>query len=270
MSGFLTDPQRKDYDDLGYLFPVNVMSETEADTYYRRLLAVESAHGPMHYHVKPYLFVRSACEIATHPLLLDAVESILGPDVLLWDGAYIVKEPCSEGFVSWHQDLTYWGLEMDSDDDLLTAWVALTPATTENGCMQFVDGSHRKGTFAHKDTHDEKNILHRGQSIQDDFEQNRITQLELSPGRASFHHGLTVHASNPNRSDERRVALSLQYAKPAVRQVVGNEESATLVRGTDDYGHFLPEPFCETDFAPDNVAFQLEAERRKRDVYDTA
>lgn len=155
MSGFLTDPQRKDYDDLGYLFPVNVMSETEADTHHRRLLMIESAHGPMHYRVKPYLIVRSAYEIATHPLLLDAVESILGPDILLWDSAYIVKEPCSEGFVSWHQDLTYWGLDMESDDDLLTAWVALTPATTENGCMKFVDGSHRKGTFAHR-THTTK------------------------------------------------------------------------------------------------------------------
>ena len=270
MSGFLTQQQREDYADLGFLFPIDVMSDADAGEHHQKLIEIEADHGPMHYRVKPYLIFRSAYKIATHPKLLDAVVSILGPDILLWDCGYIIKEPGSEGFVSWHQDLTYWGLKMESDDDLLTAWVALTPATTENGCMQFVSGSHRSGTFTHEDTYDDKNLLHRGQSIKGDFDQEQITQIELLPGQASFHHGWAVHSSNSNHSDERRVALSMQYVKPRVQQVVGSDESATLVRGTDPYNHFLPEPICETDFAPDNVAFQLEMEHKKREVYDSA
>ena len=270
MSGFISRQLRKMYQDKGFAFPVDVMSDGDAAQHHRRLTEFEAKQGPMHYRVKPYLIFRSAYEIATHPKLLDAIESVLGPDILLWDCSYVIKEPESEGYVSWHQDLTYWGLKMQSDDDLVTAWVALTPSTTGNGCMQFVNGSHNCQRFAHEDTYDEKNILHRGQSIHDDFDDSLITQIELLPGQASLHHGWAVHSSNPNNSGTRRVAIVSNYVKPSVQQVVGDEESATLVRGRDDYGHFLPEPVCQTDLAPDNVAFQLASENKKREVYDTA
>ncbi len=270
MSGFLSERQRKDYADNGFLFPIEIMSEAEACQHIQRLTAIELQHGPMHYRVKPYLIFRSAYEIATNPMALNAVESVLGPDILLWDCGYIIKEPDSEGFVSWHQDMTYWGLDMASDDDLVTAWIALTPATRSNGSMQFVPGSHKRGKFAHNDTYDERNILHRGQSINDDFDEAMITQIELSPGQASLHHGWAVHSSNPNTSDSRRVGLAFNYIKPSVRQIVGEGESATLVRGRDDYGYYETEPVCESDFAPANIAFQLEVERKKRKVYDTA
>ncbi len=270
MNGSLSRNLSKMYQDKGFVFPVDVMSEGDAAQHHRRLTDFEAKQGPMHYRVKPYLIFRSAYEIATHPKLLDAVQSVLGPDILLWDCGYVIKEPESEGYVSWHQDLTYWGLKTQSDDDLVTAWVALTPATTKNGCMQFVNGSHAGQRFAHEDTYDDKNILHRGQSIQHDFDENLISQIELLPGQASLHHGWAVHSSNPNSSRTRRVAITLNYVKPSVQQVVGDEESATLVRGRDDYGHFLPEPVCQTDLAPENIAFQLVSEHKKREVYDTA
>ena len=261
---------REMYQYSGFSFPVDVMSASDADQHYSRLVEFEAEQGPMHYRVKPYLIFRSAYEIATHPSLLDAVESVLGSNILLWDCSYVIKEPESEGFVSGHQDLTYWGLKMRSDDDLVSAWVALTEATTENGCMQFVDESHKAPRFVHEDTYDNRNILHRGQSIQNDFVDSEITQIELMPGQASLHHGWAVHSSNPNRSQTRRVAITLNYVKPRVQQIVGEKESATLVRGQDDYHHFLPEPVCEIDLAPENVVFQLAAERMKREVYDTA
>ena len=266
----LTQQQNQEYKDRGVFFPVTLMQPDETEKHVNRLCAIEAEHGPMHYRVKPYLILRSAYEIATNPLLLDAVESVLGPNILLWDSSYVIKEPSSEGFISWHQDLTYWGLQMDSDDDLVTAWVALTPATVENGCMQFVLDSHRQGRFEHQDTYDENNILHRGQSIQNNFDPDLIEQIELQPGQASLHHGWAVHSSNQNTSNQRRVGLTFNYVKTSVRQTVGQEESATLVRGKDEYGHFLPEPKCESDFASANVNFQLAAEKKKREVYDTA
>lgn len=224
----------------------------------------------MHYRVKPYLIFESAYRIATYPGLLDAVESVLGPDILLWDGSYIVKEPCSESFVSWHQDLTYWGLSMESDFDLVSAWVALTPATQSNGSMRFVRGSHKQGAYRHEDTFGDKNILHRGQTISSDFDESSIIQMELAAGQASLHQGWTVHSSGPNSTATRRVGIVMNYLKPNVRQVVGDCESATLVRGEDHFGHYLSEPVCDSDFAPANVAFQLEMERKKREVYDNA
>ena len=270
MTGFLTPVQKRSYDENGFVFPLTVMSEAEASRHNERLKAAEAQYGPMHYRVKPYLILKSAYEIGTHRLLLDAVESILGPDILLWDSSYVIKEPGSAGFISWHQDLTYWGLSPESDDGLVSAWVALTPAKRENGCMQFVDSSHKDGEFAHEDTYDDRNLLHRGQSIQRRFDEREITYIELAPGQASLHHGWAVHSSTPNTSMQRRVGLTFNFVVPSVRQLVGDVESATLVRGRDDYGHFAREPACGSDFAAENVAFQLASERKKREVYDSA
>ena len=266
----LSDDMRQSYREDGFYFPLDVMSAAEAQQHNERLEAMEAQHGHMHYRVKPYLVFTSAHDIATHPVLLDAIESVLGPDILLWDCSYIVKEPGSDSFVSWHQDLTYWGLRTESDDDVVSAWVALTPAFAANGAMRFVRGSHTRGTFVHEDTYAADNILHRGQSIADDFEASDIEQIELAAGQASLHHGWAVHASGPNRTSGRRVGIVMNYIRPRVQQVVGEFESATLVRGEDRYRHFRPEPVCASDFSPDNVAFQQEMERRKREVYDSA
>ena len=266
----LKPEQRQAYRQNGFLFPVDVMSADEAEVHVQRLDAFEDEHGPMHYRVKPYLIFTSANEIATHPALLDAVESVLGPDILLWDSSYIIKEANSEGFISWHQDLTYWGLAMESDDDLVSVWVALTPATQQNGAMRFVRSSHRDGRYVHEDTFDADNLLHRGQAIPDEFDASEIAPMQLQAGQASLHHGWAVHCSGPNASDARRVGIVMNFAKPTVRQIVGDHESATLVRGRDIHGNFRSEPVCETDMAPKNLAFQLEVERMKRDVYDTA
>jgi len=270
MTGRLTDLQVSAYQENGFHYPIYVMRADAAAEHTAELEAIEADHGPMHYRVKPYLVSTSAWQIATNPSLLDAIESVLGPDILLWDCSYIIKEPHNDGFVSWHQDLTYWGLNMESDDDLVSAWVALSATTQANGAMQFVKSSHTRGTFVHQDTYDDNNILHRGQAIADDFDPASIARMELAAGQASLHHGWTVHSSGPNTTGDRRVGIVMNYLKPSVRQVVGDFETATLVRGEDRYGNFKTEPKCETDFAPANVAFQLEMERRKREVYDTA
>ena len=270
MSNFLTATQQQSYRDNGYLFPIDVFGAADAAQYRERLEAIEAEHGAMHYRVKPYLLMTSAWEIATHPALLDAVESVLGPDILLWDSSFVIKEPQTAGFISWHQDLTYWGLEMESDFDLVTAWVALTPVTTRNGCMQFVRGSHRNGRYQHEDTFAADNLLHRGQAIADNFDANDIDFIELQAGQASLHQGWAVHSSTANQTDDRRIGLVMNYLKPSVRQVVGDYEAATLVRGEDRFGYYVSEPGCDSDFAATNCEFQMNIERKKREVYDNA
>ncbi len=263
----LTPEQRARYGAEGCLFPLTLMSETEALAHRRRLEAAEAERGKMHYLVKPHLVFTSADEIARNEALLDAVEGILGPDILLWDAGYIIKEPHSEGRVTWHQDLTYWGL---SSDEQVTAWVALSPVTRDNGCMRYIPGSHRAGKQRHRDTHADDNILHRGQELVEPVEESAAVDIVLQPGQASLHHGWVMHASAPNTSDERRIGLSIQYISPSVRQTVTDRESATLVRGEDRYGHFRAEPRCTRDFDPACLAFQQEIEALKHQVYDTA
>ncbi len=147
---------------------------------------------------------------------------------------------------------------------------SLTPATAANGCMQFVKGSHSEGRFAHRDTHAPNPLLHRGQLIDERFNESRVAFAELEPGEASLHHGWVVHSSRPNASDAQRTALSVQFVRPGIRQTVITDETTTLVRVREDYRHFAEEPPFVGDFEPSAVAFQQRVERLKRDVYDNA
>ena len=251
----------------GYLSPLPLMTEAEALAHRRALEAAEARLGPLHYKTKPYLLFSSANELARHPRLLDAVEALIGPDILLWDSAYVIKEPGGGKKVSWHQDLTYWGL---SSDRLVTAWIALSPATLESGCMQFWPGSHRNGKIAHRDGPSEDNILHRGQTVAAEIPEDEKTAAELRPGEASLHHGWLMHGSGPNSSSDRRIGLTLQYLAPSVKQLFTEKEGATLLRGEDRCGHFAAEPAFTRDYDPALIAWRQEAERLKHAVYDTA
>jgi len=181
---------------------------------------------------------------------LDAVEDVLGPDLLCWSAQFFSKNPHDPSFVSWHQDGTYWGL---SSPDVVTAWVALTPSTPENGCMEVVPGTHLR-QVEHVDTFAETNLLSRGQEIAVDVRAEEKVSVVLAPGQMSLHHVLIFHGSEANRSDIRRVGFAIRYIPTHVRQVNGPRESATLVRGTDRHGHFDLEPAPEAEMHPDAVA----------------
>jgi ectoine hydroxylase-related dioxygenase (phytanoyl-CoA dioxygenase family) len=145
----------------------------------------------------------------------------------------------------------YWGLEAD---DIVTAWIALTPSNLSNGCMRVMPRSHLT-TLSHKDTRDPNNLLTRGQEIAAEVDESKAVDLVLSPGEFSLHHERTVHGSKRNEGTERRIGFSVRYLRPTARQVVESSDSATLVRGVDRYGHFAPEPRPTTDMDPSNVAF---------------
>jgi len=232
----LADAYQRD----GFVSPVPILSSGEAAEQRANLEAVEAKHGEMHYISKVHTILDFAAEAATHPAVLDAVEQILGPDILLFDVTYIIKEPQAESFVSWHQDLTYWGL---SSDEQVSMWLALSPANAESGCMRMIPGSHTQGQQAHEDSADKDNVLFRGQSVQGVSEREAVL-CPLAPGEASFHHGWTLHASMPNASDDRRIGLNVQFIAPSVRQLINKNETATLVRGKDAFGHYHADRFA--------------------------
>ena len=111
--------------------------------------------------------------------VLDAVETVLGPDILVWSAGFFHKDAASKDFVSWHQDSTYWGLE---PPDIVTAWIALTPSLPESGCMRVVPGSHKKGQIRHTDTFSDGNLLSRGQQVNVEVDEETAHDIALQPG----------------------------------------------------------------------------------------
>lgn len=265
MSGCLSAERRAQYDGNGVLFPVRVMPAADAAELRRRMEEVEARRGRLHYAPKPHLVLPFVAELVRHAAILDAVEAIIGPDILLWDSAFIVKEPGDGKRVSWHQDLTYWGI--GPDEGVVSIWLALAPATVESGAMKMIPGSHLGPPLPHRDTFAADNILTRGQEI-DGIDEARAIDVILQPGEMSLHHGRVVHGSRPNRSADRRIGFNAQYIAPCVRQTVGAWDSATLVRGRDPHGHFAPEPRPESEYEASAVAFREEmARKRKAYIY---
>jgi hypothetical protein len=236
------------------------MPAEQAEAYRRGLEAAEARFGSMHYVTKPYLLLRLADELVHHPAILDVVEDIIGPDILLWDANFIIKEAGDRKFVSWHQDLTYWGIE---PDDVVSIWLALSPATVESGCMRMLPGSHRRGRMNHVMTYAADNVLSRGQTIDAPIDESLAVDAPLQPGQMSLHHGWTFHASHPNRSADRRIGLNMNLIAPNVRQTQFGGDSAMLLRGRDAYGHFRNEPRPTEDFAPAARELQLSINARR-------
>jgi non-heme Fe2+,alpha-ketoglutarate-dependent halogenase len=245
----------------GFYFPISVLTAAEAFALRRRVEAVEAAHGGRlagELRQKPHLLLTGLADLVRHPRILDAVEDVLGPNLLVWSTSFFTKEAHDPAFVSWHQDATYWGL---SEPDVLTAWVAFTDATVENGAMRMVPGSHGE-QLAHRDTFAPHNLLSRGQEIAVEVDDARGVDVVLRAGEMSLHHVRMVHGSPANRSDDRRIGFAIRYIPTYVRQVAGGEDGAMLVRGVDDYHHFVPERAPESDLSPEARAHHAESVAR--------
>lgn len=238
----------------GFYFPVRVMSESDAAEYRRKLEAYEAAHQPIMKTAlrnKPHLVFTWINELIRDARILDAVEDILGPNILAWGTNFFIKDPHDDAFISWHQDSTYWGL---SHPDVTTAWIALSDVTPENGAMRMLPGSHLLDQLPHVDTFAEHNLLTRGQEVQIDVDESKTVDVPLKPGEMSLHHVRTVHASNPNATGTRRIGLAIRYVPTYVSQISGARDYATLVRGKDTYNNFVLEPAPKVDFGPEEMA----------------
>ena len=205
-------------------------------------------------------------ELATKPEVLDLVEQLIGPDILLYNVTYIIKEPRTTSHVSWHQDLTFWGL---SNNKQVSMWLALSPATAESGCMRMAPGSHTKGVYKHQLNDDPTNVLLQGQTVEG-VPEDEAVMCPLQPGQASFHHGWTLHASMPNASDDRRIGLNVQYLATSAKQTKHDHDTAMLVRGQDAYGYYESDTPATFDLAPAALAHQAMLEQRHKEIAGTA
>jgi chlorinating enzyme len=235
----------------GLVAPIPVLSPEEVAFYQSKLLGLLDGYkwklDAVNRH-KPHLYLKWANDLGRHPKVLEAVRSILGPDLLLWYSVIFVKPPHNTGFVPWHQDSTYWAMNKEEG---LSAWIALSDVNESNGCVNYLPGSHLGAPIQHTINNSKDNLLHRGQMIKD-LDTSQAKPIILKAGEMSMHDLRTLHASGPNPSDQPRLGLAFRYIPTSnfPRTLKWLKRGATLVSGTDQYHHFATDPVPEYDFDP--------------------
>ena len=261
----LTPAQLEQYHRDGFTGPVPAMSAQEAARYREGLEAYERTLG----HAlkfpdksKPYLLFDWADAMVHHPGVLDAVEDVIGPDILVYHTTMWIKEPQVDAFVLWHQDDAYFRLD---PPEQVTAWVAMSEASVLAGCMRMVPGSHKLGLLPHTDEPDPRSLVRKGLHV-DGYADDAGTLVPLKPGELSLHNTHTLHASGPNRSSDRRLGLGISYIPAHAKPMTEPRSSALLVRGTDRYRYFHKEQRLRTPLSAEARA----AHARAYDLYMAA
>ncbi len=258
----LSAAQVEQYHRDGFLFPMRVMSGEETALFGANMDAAQASNrlrGGA--RTKFYLRFPWVHRLATSPHLLDVVEDLIGPDIMLYHSTVWNKEGGDGAYVSWHQDNTYFGHE---PCDVLSVWVAITPATLDSGCMMFLPGTQKEGQLplARNDIN-KNNLLSSGQTVKFDTSSIEPVPVVLQAGEASIHHAFLIHGSAPNVSKDRRMGMTLVYHSPGQRQVGQVRTSALLVRGEDRFGYFDHEepPAAEAEDAASIKRFEVAAKQ---------
>jgi hypothetical protein len=232
----------------GWVAPLRAIAPEEAAACESRIEAYEARVGEnvnRTLKIKGHLAMPWLVELGQNPKILDAVEDLIGPDILLFGASIFAKAGQDRSYVSWHQDSAYFGLDPHEE---VTAWVAFTPSNELNGGLQVLPGSHLGPDMHHVETYAPENMLARGQSLLVEDESSAVT-IELEPGQFSLHHERTAHGSKINQTTARRIGFAFFYIPTHVRSTIGRR-TGTLVRGTDRFGHWDADPLPRYDLDP--------------------
>ena len=229
----LTPQQIKSYNETGYVMPFNAFTPEEAvknRAYFDDLLAkVQKARSDLDAYSINGFHVHCAglYDIVTHPVILDYVQDIVGPDVIAWGSHFFCKQPHDPRKVAWHQDASYWPL---SPARTVTVWLAIDDATVENAAMKFLPGTHNRGHLKWREVGRDQAVLN--QEIVNIEQFGAPVYDELKAGQFSLHADMLAHGSDPNSSDRRRCGLTIRYCPPSVKALnVHWSKGAILCRG---------------------------------------
>jgi hypothetical protein len=264
MGKVLSEAQIAQYRRDGFVFPIQAFSREEALGFRDRLEGFERADGRKFgkgHNFKPHLLFPWVDALVRHPAVLDPVEDLIGPDIRLFHFTIWPKSAGDPAYVSWHQDATYFGLEPAVH---VTAWVALTDAPAESGCMEVLPGTHSQGQLHHGRFEQPDNMLSRGQTLTADFDRSNSVFMALKAGQMSLHHTHLIHRSGPNLSNDRRIGFGISYIPTSATCRASARQSAMLVRGSDRYGHFDDERRPEADCGPGERGYHEAAVTRFR------
>ncbi len=248
MTTSLTADQIAHFQQEGWLAPFRAIDSAEAAKAVEWVNAYEVRHNVnvnKHLKIKGHLAAPWIIELGRNKAILDAVEGLIGPDIMLFGASIFAKAGHDGSYVSWHQDSAYFGLEPHEE---VTAWVALTESNTANGALQVLPRTHTGPDLKHEETYEPNNMLARGQKLAIADDSQAVT-LELQPGEFSLHHERTAHGSKANTTDTRRVGFAFFYV-PTHAYVPAGRRTALLVRGQDRFGHWDTDPLPAVDFDP--------------------
>ena len=254
----LTTEQLDRYNSKGYISPINALSSFEAKEVRDEIEKIEKDWpGALEGINRNYIHLISPIfnKVCLNKNILDAVESIIGKDILICGTTLFIKNPNEKGFVSFHQDAKYIGLE---PHNWVTAWVAITDANEKNGCMRMLPGSHKENLKTHEQKFDENNLLTRGQTVKD-VSLEKTEPIILKAGQVSLHHPTIVHGSGLNNSNDRRIGFVIQsYIGTNVKQILG-KNSVQLARGIDEFNNH------QKIGRPDKLLDKLDLKIKKRE-----
>jgi ectoine hydroxylase-related dioxygenase (phytanoyl-CoA dioxygenase family) len=222
------------YDRDGILFPIAVLSPDEVTGFRSSLESIVDycREGYLKRFDNLHLSFPWAYQLVTHDALLNAVEVILGPDLLVDASLVFYKPPQDPSYVSWHQDSVYSGWHLTPS---ISAWIALTASKRANGCMRVVPGSHKQGLLDHDNVRDDPNLLNRrGERVKMEVEESNAVDVVLQPGEMSLHHSTIIHGSNPNTSDEPRIGFIVRFV---TSRATNRDRQVLRVRGDGDCSH---------------------------------
>ncbi len=265
MGKVFTSDEVEKYGTEGWLSPLDVLTQEEVTDCRKRLENWESDRGgalPAHERSSGHILFPWIDSLMRNDKILDAVEDLIGPDILCWNSVFWIKEASSPSYVGWHQDLQYWGL---SSSEVVSIWIALSDASEDAGCMSVIPGSHRD-IIPHSETYAENNLLSRGQELQIDLARQTTVSMPLKAGQVSFHNVRTAHGSGPNTTSDRRIGLSFHYMPTNTEQTLSDWDTAALVRGEDVHHNFEHCPQPTADLEPDAVEFHQRAANAMREI----
>lgn len=237
----LTQEQVDFFHHNGFLFPIPALTPAEVATCLDGLARLEGelgcpvAEADVKWRSQAHVHSPWFNDLIRHPRILDAIEDVIGPNILVWTSTFFIKEPHSKTFAAWHQDGGYFGLE---PRESVCAWVALTNASREAGCMEQLSFNGAPKLYQHAPMGLKNSINRAGQTIVEPFNKNNPTAMALPAGSFSLHHELAIHRSAPNHANHRRIGIGLNYIPTHVKVDGPVRCRAMLVRGEDRYGHF--------------------------------
>ena len=261
----LTSDQVTHYEEKGFLFPVDVFSTSEAASIYAKFAETEERAGEelqKRFRVKSHLPFPWLCDIIRNEKLLDAVEDIIGPNILCWGSSFFSKKAHDPRYISWHTDSFYYGLR---PPETLSAWVAFNDSTVESGCVQYIPGTHRGPPAIHEFRPHPDNLAGNGQTVIG-VDESKAVFAVLKAGQAVFHHESVVHGSGPNNASHPRVGFVIHYIAPHVRETRIEGASAMIARGRDTHGYWTREPEPKMDFDPECIDLMLKTRARFKEA----
>lgn len=239
----MNSQQAQFFEENGYVSGVPILQGREVERIRRLFDEVEAKEGREKCMIGlrgRHMDIPFVWEMATNSKILDCIEALMGPNILVLSTHFFCKYPGPDKWVAWHQDVTYWGLEPAY---ALTAWYAVDDSDTGNGCMRVIPGSHRWGILEHGKADKSGNLLSINQQVRlEAVDESKAVDFCLKAGEISIHHGHLIHGSNPNGSNRRRCGLTIRYVPPHVKPVAESSLKepwpAVLARGQDREKNF--------------------------------